>query len=269
MTGCYEHIAVEHGDDIAFLKLNRKSKRNAINDKMIEELGGFFSSMADGTRVVVLHADGDHFCAGLDLIERINDRSPDPLNGIRRSRNWYRVFEMIEHGNVPVISVLKGGVIGGGLELAAATHIRVCEPSAYFQLPEGQRGIFVGGGASVRVPRIIGAGRVTEMMLTGRAFGAQEGLELGLGHYLVGEGEGLAKATALAGKLKENSPVSNFAIINGVSHIAQMGPNGGFFAESVLTTMTARATDSKDRISGFFDERRRTRPEREAGKDEE
>jgi (methylthio)acryloyl-CoA hydratase len=263
MTSLYEHISVEYRDEVAFLKLNRTSKRNAINDRMIEELGMFFSGIADGTRVVVIHAAGDHFCAGLDLIERINDRSPDPLNGIHRSRNWYRVFEMIEHGHIPVISALKGGVIGGGLELAASTHIRVCEPSTYFQLPEGQRGIFVGGGASVRVPRIIGAGRVTEMMLTGRAFNAREGLDLGLAHYLVGDGEGLQMATALAGKLKGNSPVSNFAIINGVSHIAQMGPNGGYFAESVLTTMTARASDSKERISGFFDERRRTRPGRE------
>lgn len=267
MKSLYEHISVEYRDEIAFLKLDRTSKRNAINDLMIEELGVFFSGIADGTRVVVLHAAGDHFCAGLDLVERIADRSPDPLNGIRRSRNWYRVFEMIEHGHVPVISVLKGGVIGGGLELAASTHIRVCEPSTYFQLPEGQRGIFVGGGASVRVPRIIGAGRVTEMMLTGRSFDAREGLNLGLAHYLVGDGEGLQTATMLAGKLKENSPVSNFAIVNGVSQIAQMGPNGGYFAESLLTTVTARASDSQERIRGFFDERRRTRLEREGRRD--
>lgn len=265
MTKQYEVIAADFREEIAYLKLDRTKKRNAINDRMIAELGDFFETLPDETRVVILHAEGGHFCAGLDLIERIENRSPDPLSGIFRSRQWYRVFEAMEHGRVPVISVLKGGVIGGGLELAAATHIRICEDSTYFQLPEGQRGIFVGGGASVRVPRIIGAGRVTEMMLTGRTFNAQEGCDLGLGHYLVPDGEGLGKAEALARKLIENSAVSNFAVINGVSQIAQMGPDGGYFAESVLASMTARSSDSKQRIAEFFDGRRKSRDEREAG----
>lgn len=263
MTIDYEVISTEFRDGVAYVKLNRPSKRNAINDRMIEELGHCFENFPEGTRVVILHAEGAHFCAGLDLIERIENRSPDPLSGIRRSRDWYRVFERMEHGDVPVISVLKGGVIGGGLELAAATHVRICEASTYFQLPEGQRGIFVGGGASVRVPQIIGAGRVTEMMLTGRSFDAREGCDLGLGHYRVGDGEGLARAEELARKLSENSEVSNFAIINGVSQISQMGPTG-FFAESILASLTARASNSKHRIAEFFDERRRTRSEREA-----
>ena len=67
-----------------------------------------------------------------------------------------------------------------------------------FQLPEGRRGIFVGGGATVRVGKILGADRMTEMMLTGRKYGADEGVALGLAHYSVGEGEALAKARELA-----------------------------------------------------------------------
>lgn len=268
MNKDYEVISAEFRDEVAYLKLDRTSKRNAINDRMIEELGIFFDTLPEAIRVVILHADGEHFCAGLDLIERIQNRSPDPLGGIKRSRAWYSVFDRMEHGNVPVISVLKGGVIGGGLELAAASHVRICEASTYFQLPEGQRGIFVGGGASVRVPQIIGAGRVTEMMLTGRSYAAEEGCAMGLGHYLVPDGAGMAKAEELAAAITGNSVVSNFAIINGVSHISQMGPNGGYFAESVLASMTARSGNSKERISEFFDQRRRTRDERNADQDD-
>ena len=88
---------------------------------------------------------------------------------------WHRAFERIERGRVPVVAVLKGAVVGGGLELAAAAHIRVAEPSAFYALPEGQRGLFVGGGASVRVPRLIGAHRMADMMLTGRVLDADEG----------------------------------------------------------------------------------------------
>ena len=81
---------------------------------------------------------------------------------------WHRVFDRIEHGTLPVISVLKGAVVGGGLELASTTHIRVAETSTFYALPEGQHGLFVGGGGSVRIPRLIGAHRMTDMMLTGR-----------------------------------------------------------------------------------------------------
>ena len=70
----------------------------------------------------------------------------DTIAGIRHSRMWHRVFESVEFGPVPVVAALKGAVVGGGLELAAAAHIRVAERSTFYALPEGQRGIFVGGG---------------------------------------------------------------------------------------------------------------------------
>src|SRR3712207_8174193 len=99
---------------------------------------------------------------------------------------WHRAFERMERGRLPVVSVLKGAVIGGGLELASATHLRVAEPTAFYALPEGQHGLFVGGGGSGRVPRLIGAHRMADMMLTGPGVGAEEGEALGLAHYLTG-----------------------------------------------------------------------------------
>src|SRR5690606_3950877 len=119
---------------------------------------------------------------------RLNRPNRDAFERVRNSRKWHNVFEKIEHGEVPVISVLKGGVIGGGLELAASTHIRVAQDDTFVQLPEGQHGILVGGGGSVRIPRIIGAGRVVEMMLTARKLDALEGRQLGLAHYLANAG---------------------------------------------------------------------------------
>ena len=87
-----------------------------------------------------------------------------------------------------MVAVLHGAVVGGGLELAAACHLRVAERSAYYALPEGQRGIFVGGGGSVRLPRLIGVARMIDMMLTGRTLSAEEGQAIGLSHYLVEHG---------------------------------------------------------------------------------
>src|SRR5947199_18746 len=106
--------------------------------------------------------------------------------------------------------VLHGAVVGGGLELAAACHVRVAEESAFYGLPEGQRGLFVGGGGSARVPRLIGVARMTDMMLTGRVYDASEGLAIGISQYLVDAGQGLAKAFELAGRIAANAPLSNF-----------------------------------------------------------
>jgi len=253
-------IDLQRDGDIVLLKLNRPDKRNAINDALLSELGALFTEGMDGARAVVLYGEGAHFCAGLDLHELMAKRSPDVMVSMRRSRQWHRVFDLMQFGELPVVSVLKGGVIGGGFELAAATHVRVSEQSAFYQLPEGQRGIFLGGGGSVRIPRIIGAGRVVEMMLTGRALTSEEGLQLGIAHYLVEDGEGLAKATELAQAIARNAPSTNYAIVNGIARISEMAMGEGMFAETMVTTMTRSAgTDAAKRISEFFDGRREQR----------
>lgn len=261
MNAPYQLLDIETHDTVVKVGLNRPDKRNAINDAMIAELGRFFETPPDGARVVVLHGMGEHFCAGLDLHELLATRTPDPIKATRRSRTWHRVFDLIQFGELPVVSVLKGGVIGGGLELASATHVRVAESSTFFQLPEGQRGIFLGGGGSVRVPRIIGTGRVTEMMLTGRRYDAQRGLELGLVHELVADGQGLDQAMVLAQAIAGNAPASNYAVINGIPRIGEMGTAEGLFAETLVTSLTRGAGQSAERIQAFFEGRRQARGE--------
>ena len=128
---------------------------------------------------------------------------------------------------MPVIAVLKGAVIGGGLELASATHLRVAEPSAFYALPEGQRGLFVGGGGSVRVPRLIGAHRMTDMMLTGRVLDAQEGHALGLSHYLPGPAKGSPRRSSSRRRSRRNSPITNYAVLQALPRIAEATPTEG------------------------------------------
>lgn len=250
-------VQIDREGDIAHVKLNRADKSNAVNDALLEELEDCFSRGLSGARVVVLSGEGKHFCAGLDLVELMARRSPDVLVGMRRSRQWHRTFDQIQFGEIPVISVLKGGVVGGGFELAAATHVRVAESSAFFQLPEGQRGIFLGGSGSVRIPRLIGASRVVEMMLTGRSLSAEEALQLGLAHYLVADGGGLAKAHELAQAIAKNAPATNYAVINGISRISEMPMSEGLFAETMVTAMTrSNGADASKRIAEFFEGRR-------------
>ncbi|WP_326538295.1 crotonase/enoyl-CoA hydratase family protein [Pseudorhodoferax sp.] len=246
-------LAMEQQGPVVLLTLNRAHKRNAINDALLDALAGFFSSpMPDGARVVVLQGSGGHYCAGLDLAERLARPNRGPFERLRHSRRWHRVFEKIQFGELPVISVLQGGVIGGGLELAAATHVRVAERSTFFQLPEGQHGIFVGGGGSVRIPRIVGTGRMVEMMLTGRRLDADEGLAVGLAHQVVEPGEGLGRALALAAQVARNAFLSNYAIVNAIARINDMSAADGLFTESLVASLMASNAEGDERIAGFF-----------------
>jgi (methylthio)acryloyl-CoA hydratase len=245
-------LAAEWLGEIAILRLARPEKRNALNDPTVEGIGAFFSSLQPDTRAVVLDAVGDNFSAGLDLSE-LSERST--IEGVAHSMMWHRVFEQVELGRVPVVAVLKGAVVGGGLELAAAAHIRVAERSAYYALPEGQRGIFVGGGASVRVPRLIGVARMADMMLTGRVYAAEEGQALGLSHYLVDNGQGLARALDLAGKIALNAPITNFAVIHALPRIAEANPREGFMMEALMAAVAQGSDEAKDRLRAFLEKR--------------
>ncbi len=253
----YSFIDVQEQGQIALVTLQRPDKRNAINDALLDELDAVFSEPPANVRVIILQGAGEHFCAGLDLIERLSQPNRTPFDGVRHSRRWHAVFNKIQFGEVPVISVLKGGVIGGGLELATATHVRVAETSCFFQLPEGQRGIFVGGGGSVRVPRVIGAGRMVEMMLTCRKYTACEGEKLGLAHYVVEDGKGLDKALELAQQIASNAYLSNYAIINAISRICDMSAEDGMFAESMVAALARTGGEAEQRINAFFQRRRR------------
>jgi enoyl-CoA hydratase/carnithine racemase len=165
---------------------------------------------------------------------------------------WHRALGRLEGGQLPVVAVLKGAVIGGGLELASAAHIRVAESSAFYALPEGQHGLFVGGGGSVRLPRLIGAHRMADMMLTGRVLDAQEGHTLGLSHYLTGPGEGFGRALELAGKIAANSSVTNFAVLQALPRIAQANPAEGYLMEALMAAVASGSAEAKQRMSEFL-----------------
>jgi len=238
--------------DIATITLDRPQKRNAMNDQLIDELDAFFSKPPEGVVAVIMTGEGGHFCSGLDLAEH---EHREPIEGVFHSRNWHRVSDLIEYGNLPVVSILTGAVIGGGLEIAASTHVRIAEPDVRFQLPEGRRGIFVGGGASVRVGRLIGADRMREMMLTGRSYGADEGLALGLAHYSVGTGEAMDLAKKLARKIADNAPFSNYLMMQAIPRIQDMPRSEGLFTESFAAAMSQSSDGAKEGLRAFLEKR--------------
>lgn len=247
----YEKIKLEVRDNnVCVLTLNRPDKRNALDVQSIEELLDFFSNTAKyGVRAVVLAGEGDHFCAGLDLIEHWKaDRSPDEFMHV--CMRWHEAFNKMEYGGVPIIAALKGAVVGGGLELASAAHIRVIDQSTYFALPEGQRGIFTGGGATIRVSDMIGKSRMIDMILMGRVYQGQEAVNLGLAQYIT-EGSSLEKAIELADKAAQNLPLTNYAICSAISHLNNMSGMDAAYAEAVVAGMVNTQPEARVRLEAF------------------
>jgi (methylthio)acryloyl-CoA hydratase len=242
-------LQIERKGAVAVLRLHRAAKRNALDDATVLGIEAFFAAPPTGVRAAVLDADGDHFSAGLDMAE-LADR--DAFAGMEHSRMWHRAFERVARGGLPVVAVLKGAVVGGGLELASAAHVRVAERSAFYALPEGQRGLFVGGGAAVRVQRLIGTSLMTDMMLTGRVLDAEEGQAVGLSTYLVDSGTGLARAMELADRIAANSPVTNFAVLQALPRIAETGPDEGLFMEALMAAVASSSAEAQERMQAFL-----------------
>lgn len=258
-----ELVTYELEDDIAIIGLNRPEKRNAFNDAVRNQLGEAALRANQEARVAVVFGHGPCFCAGLDLAslkERIGrgERLRSQVDGPGGARG----FDLMARGDIPFVSALHGAVIGGGLEIAASTHIRVADKTAFFALPEGQRGIYVGGGGSVRVSRLVSVARMTDMMLTGRSYSAEEAERYNIVQYVVDEGEALNKAKELARTIATNATKSNYAVINSLPRIADMSYNDGLYVES-LTVASIYSDESEQRLTDFLEHRakRIERPE--------
>jgi len=248
----YQDIHLEIRGPVAVVRLSRPAKRNALSDGLVAELRHVFENLPDTVRAAVLDGEGDHFCAGLDLSE-LKDR--DAGEGLHHSRMWHSALEQVQYGPVPVIAALHGAVVGGGLELASACHIRVADESAFFALPEGSRGIFVGGGGAVRIPRLIGVARMADMMLTGRVYNAQDGERIGFAEYLVPKGTASKKAFELAQRVAENAPLTNYALMHALPRIAEQPADQGFLTEALMAAIAQSAPEAKDRVRAFLEGR--------------
>ena len=245
-------LVLQRAGPVFHLRLNRPAKRNSISDGLLAQIHTVIVNLPRDVRALVISGEGEHFCAGLDLSE-VSERTV--AEGMQHSRAWHACFDALQFGPVPVIAVLHGAVVGGGLELAASAHLRVAEDGTFYALPEGTRGIFVGGGGSVRISRLLGISRMTDMMLTGRSFDADEGQAFGLSNYRVAAGAGLAQALQLALKIAQNAPLSNYAITQALPRIADLPAADGLFVESLMSSIAQGDEAAKERVRAFLEKR--------------
>src|SRR5882757_4397369 len=227
---------------VAWLGLNRPHKRNAIGEALLAGLEAALRRAQDEARALVIFGHGSCFSAGVDLKELRAREAAEVFHG---SRAWHAAFSLLRHGRIPAIAALHGATIGGGLELAAACHIRVADETAFFALPEGTRGIYVGGGASVYVARLLGASRMADMMLTGRVMDAAAAERAGLVQYLVQDGAAMAKAVELAAKVSAMAPLTILGVLHALPRIQDMSEADGLFVESLTAALAQSGPEAR------------------------
>lgn len=240
-------------DNIAFVTLNRPEKQNALSAALFKDLRTAFTDIPEQVQVVIISGSGQNFCAGLDLAEF---KLCEPYEAMLYSREGHELFNKIQYCGRPVIAAMHGAVIGGGLEIASCAHIRVAESNVFYQLPEGRRGIFLGGGGTIRIARIMGVGRLTEMMLTGRRLDAEAGARIGLSHYVVEPGKAMETAIEIAKNVADNAKISNYMMLNALSMIEDMPAEAGLFTEAVVSALTLTSPDAQQGIDAFLNRKK-------------
>jgi enoyl-CoA hydratase/carnithine racemase len=195
----------------------------------------------------VVFGHGPCFCAGLDLSEH---RAREPAEVFHHSRSWHAAFSVLRRGRIPAIAALHGATVGGGLELAAACHLRVADATAFFALPEGSRGIYVGGGASVHVARLIGAPRMMDMMLTGRVLDAGGGGARGPRAVPGAGGRALDKAGSWPPRRGDGAAHRARRLAGAAAHPGH-GEDDGLFVESMMAALAQTGPEAAARLADF------------------
>lgn len=199
-------LRIERLDDRVVATLDRPEKRNAIDQAMIDELHELCAELEAEPRILILTGARGVFASGADIAELRERRADDARKGIN-AHAFIRVAEL----PMPVIAALDGYALGGGAELAYAADLRLGTPALKIGNPETGLGILAAAGASWRLREIVGDARAMELLLTGRAVGAEEALAIGLITAVHPPDELLPAAHALADRIARNDRAATIA----------------------------------------------------------
>ncbi len=197
----YKNLIVQKAEAIATIQLNRPQKKNSLNGELRQEIEAALKEVGcdSDIRVAIITGGNEIFCAGADISEIQETTSAE--SAYRHSREFQILCDQVEGLPQPVIAAVAGYALGGGCELALACDFRIASQSAKFGLPEIKIGAFPGGGGTQRLPRLIGAAKAKEIILTGDPITADEALSMGLVMKVVPQERLLDETKAFASKL--------------------------------------------------------------------
>lgn len=251
----YTTLLLEHLDGIATITVNRPDKLNALNATVIAELGKAIveADRDPAVRGVILTGAGPKaFVAGADIAELADQ---GPLEAKRRSLTGQAVFRGFEALRKPVVAAVNGFCLGGGCELAMACHLRIASESAKFGQPEVKLGISPGYGGTVRLARLVGRGRATELLLTGEIIDAQEAWRIGLVNRVVPATHLLDETVKLLTTILGNGPLALASVLELVDAASDMSTADALLLESSHFGLLSSTADKREGMAAFLAKR--------------
>ncbi|MEE9406814.1 MAG: enoyl-CoA hydratase-related protein [Polaribacter sp.] len=252
----FENIIVEKNNSLAKVTINRPKKLNALNKATIEELHNAFKSLEEdaAVRVILLTGSGDKaFVAGADISEFAHFSVDEGATLARAGQEM--LFDFVENLSTPVIAVVNGFALGGGLELAMACHFRIASDNAKMGLPEVSLGVIPGYGGTQRLPQLVGKGKAMEMIMTAGMIAAEEAKNCGLVNYVTTQEELLPLAEKIASKIMRNSSTAISEAIRAINANFEDGVNG-FEAEIEAFGECFGTDDFKEGTTAFLEKRK-------------
>jgi len=252
MSGGDSYVQVLRHGHVAELRLCRVEARNALSTAMAERLVQAAGEVRASRAVVLSSAVPGAFCVGADLKERngLTDA------GFLGQREVFRAaFAAIREMPVPVVAAVHGYALGGGYELALCCDLIVADRTAVVGLPEVTRGIVPGGGGTQLLPRRVGAGVATELILTGRHVAAEEAARLRLVDRLVGEGGDGSAAREVAARIAANSPVAVRSARNAIRRALDVDLAAGLDIEDAAWRAAVFSDDRREGVRAFIEHR--------------
>jgi len=250
----YETIAVQVSDRVATVTVNRPDKLNALNDRVIAELGEAVDQVVSDSNVggIILTGAGRAFVAGADISEL---ESHGPVSAKRLAQTGQDVFGRFESSPKPVIAAVNGFALGGGCVLTMACHIRIASEAAKFGQPEVKLGLIPGYGGTQRLPRLVGRGRALQLLLTGEMIDAQEAFRIGLVNRVVPAADLLTAANELMRAILANAPLAIANVIEVVNRGYDATLEDALTLEATAFGLLAATEDKRAGTRAFLEKR--------------
>lgn len=247
-------IELTHDEEFAVLTIRRPAALNALSFALIEQIGECIREAGRSrARALIVTGEGEKaFCAGADIKELQHRGLAAQREGAELGQ---AVFALLDRLPMPSIALVNGFAFGGGCELALACTLRLALPNAKFGLPEVKLGLIPGYGGTQRLPRLVGAGRALEMVMTGRTVGAEEALAMGLVNRIV-QAPGLAAAKAYAREFSGHGLLALRLARDAVQRSLDMPLHEGLRLEADLSTLAYRTGDAEEGMQAFVDKRK-------------
>ena len=250
----YETIAVEIADRVATITVNRPDKLNALNDRVIAELGEAIDQVVGDSAVggIILTGAGRAFVAGADIAEL---EKHGAVSAKRLAQTGQDVFRRFETSPKPVVAAVNGFALGGGCELAMACHIRIASEFAKFGQPEVKLGLIPGYGGTQRLPRLVGRGRALQLLLTGEMIDANEAYRIGLVNRVVPAADLLPSANEMMRAILANAPVAIANVIEVVNRGYDATLEDAMTLEATAFGLLAATDDKREGTRAFLEKR--------------